>query len=203
MQIKSIFKPFRLIWGKTWFRQLFWVGLTFVLVHAMIITVYGLNDDQESADVAIVLGNRVFSDGTLATWTAGRVDVAYDLYQKKKVKYIFVSGGVGKDDLYPEGTGMKKYLLKKGVPDSAIIVDDQGINSFQTAVNFLRWKKDHQCTSVYIVSQFYHAARCELVFKKLGIADTIYHASSKQYSVRDIDGAFREVPAFYKYLIWY
>src|ERR1700741_682786 len=90
----------------------FWIGISWFLLHAIFITIDGLNDSEGSGDIAIVLGNRVFADGSLAFWTQGRVDKALELYREGKVRKIFVSGGLGVEDHYPEGKGMKEYLLR-------------------------------------------------------------------------------------------
>ena len=80
---------------RSWFRKHKWIRrsilflLVWVLVHAIFITIDGLKADPAKADVAIVLGNRVYSDGTLASWTKGRVDKALELYQQGKSKSHF------------------------------------------------------------------------------------------------------------------
>jgi len=186
-----------------WIRRFIYFILAWVLIHAIFITIDGLKADPAKADVAIVLGNRVFSDGTLASWTKGRVDKALELYKQGKVKAIFVSGGMGVEDHYPEGKAMKAYLLSKGVPDSVVTEDNEGANTYLTAVNFLKWNKERNYSTVVIVSQFYHITRSKYILKKMGFTGSIFSASSEAYKWRDITGTIREVPAFYKYLLFY
>jgi vancomycin permeability regulator SanA len=186
-----------------WLRRLIYFLLAWVLIHAIFITIDGLKADPAKADVAIVLGNRVFSDGTLASWTKGRVDKALELYKQGKVKAIFVSGGMGVEDHYPEGKAMKAYLVSNGVPDSVVTEDNEGANTYLTAVNFLKWNKEKNYSSAVIVSQFYHITRSKYILKKMGFTGSIFSASSEAYKWRDITGTIREVPAFYKYLLFY
>ena len=185
------------------FKIAFWIGVTWFFLHAIFITIDGLNDSNGSGDVAIVLGNRVFSDGTLASWTQGRVDKALELYQQGKVRKIFVSGGLGVEDHYPEGKAMKEYLLRKGVPDSVVISDNGGLNTYLTAKDFLAWDSKHEYDTVIIVSQFYHITRSRYILRHLGYKGEIESASSEVYKWQDILGTAREVPAFYKYLLVY
>ena len=172
-------------------------------MHIIFITVDGLNNDSAKADIAIVLGNRVYADGSLASWTKGRVDKAFQLYEAGRVKAIFVSGGYSTENNYPEGKAMKAYLVGKGVPDSAIIEDNEEANSYLTAVNFLKWNATKNYSSVIVVSQFYHVTRSKYILRKKGFQGTIYDAASNIYNWKDIFGTIREVPAFYKYVLYY
>ena len=59
-------------------------------------TIYdGLNDDGKTADVAVVLGNKVNEDGTLSKRLEERLNCAIDLYNKRRINTIIVSGGLG------------------------------------------------------------------------------------------------------------
>ena len=186
-----------------WLRRVIFFLIAWVLIHAIVITIDGLKGDPAKADVAIVLGNRVYADGSLASWTKGRVDKALKLYQQGKVKAVFVSGGMGVEDHYPEGKAMKAYLVSQGVPDSAVIEDNEGANTYLTAVNFLKWNKERNYSSAVIVSQFYHITRSKYILKKMGFTGSVYSATSEAYHWKDITGTMREVPAFYKYLLFY
>jgi len=177
--------------------------ISWFLAHLLYITIDGLRNDPEGADVAIVLGNAANSDGSLAPWTRGRVDKALELYRSGRVRMIFVSGGITRETRYPEGTAMKAYLVSAGVPDSAVVADNKGVNTYYTAVNFLEWNKTNQFKSVVIVSQFYHITRSKFILSKMGFEGKILDASSDVYNWQDVFGTLREVPAFYKYLLAY
>lgn len=179
------------------------VIVLWVVVHCLWVTIDGMNDHVEKGGVAVVLGNHVYKDGTLASWTQGRVDKALELYKARLVDKIFVSGGISRQSNYPEGTAMKQYLLDHGVPDSAVISDNEGVNSYHTAINFLEWNKAHNYQSVVVVSQFYHITRCKYIIRKMGFNGEIEQASSDRYSIKDVVGLLREMPAFYKYMIVY
>lgn len=174
-----------------------------VFIHCLWVTIDGMKDHVEKGGVAVVLGNHVYADGTLASWTRGRVDKALELYRNHQVDKIFVSGGYSKNSHYPEGTAMKKYLVDRGVPDSAVISDNKGVNSYHTAINFIEWNRSQHYNSVVVVSQFYHITRCKYIIRKMGFAGDIEQASSDRYQWKDLIGLLREMPAFYKYMIVY
>ena len=180
------------------------VLLFWTCAHVIYITIDGIPDYKGSADVAVVLGNRVFADGSLSSWLQGRTDEALKLYREKRVKKIFASGGISTPENggYPEGTAMKEYLVKHGVPADDVIADNSGSNTYWTAKDFLEWNKARNYKSVIVVSQFYHITRTKYIFWKLGIKG-VHSASSDVYTWSDVVGTLREVPAFYKYLIVY
>jgi len=187
-----------------WIKRLLLFVSAWILIHSAYITYDGLHVFKGKADVAVVLGNRVFADGSLSSWLRGRVDKALELYKEGRVKKIFVSGGISRkeDGGYPEGDAMRDYLIRNGVPATDIITDNAGINTYYTAKNFIDWNHDQHYSSVVVVSQFFHITRTKYIFKKLGY-QKLYSASSDVYSINDLVGLLREVPAFYKYLLLY
>ena len=187
-----------------WVRYTFWFLAIWITVQVVYITIDGLPDYKGTADVAVILGNRVYADGSLSDWLKGRTDKALKLYKEKKVTKIYASGGISQNDDgdYPEGTAMKNYLVEHGVPAGDVIADNDGKNTYCTAEDYLKWNQQQKFNSVIVVSQFYHITRTKYIFEKLGIRN-VHSASSDVYSWADIPGTLREVPAFYKYLFAY
>jgi len=194
----------RKIYRNKGFRYTIWIIVIWICAHITYITIDGLSDYEGSADVAVILGNRVFPDGSLSSWLKGRTDAALELYKQKRVKKIFASGGISpeEDGGYPEGNAMKEYLVRHGVRAEDVIADNAGVNTYWTAKNYLEWSRINHYQSVIVVSQFYHVTRTKYIFRKLGV-QKVYDVSSKVYSWQDIVGTLREVPAFYKYVIAY
>jgi vancomycin permeability regulator SanA len=153
------------------------------------------------ADIAIVLGNPVNADSSLSPWLKGRVDQASQLYKEGRVKKIFVSGGPGEYGV-PEGDAMKSYLLRKNIPDSAIIADNAGRNTFYTAKDFMNLDDSLHFKSAIVVTSFYHVSRAKYIIRKLGFPQ-VYGVASKRYFLQDSYGIIREFFAFYEYLVLY
>lgn len=162
-----------------------------------------MNDTATKADVAVVLGNRVEADGSLAPWTKGRMDAALRLYKEGRVTHYFISGGVSDETKYPEAQGMKEYLVRNGVPDSLIVIDNKGVNTYHTAVNFDSYNQSRNFKSVIVVSQFFHITRTKYIIRKMGFKGRIESAASKAYTIVDVVGTLREVAGFYKYWLYY
>jgi vancomycin permeability regulator SanA len=188
-----------------WLSRIGLLLLLWLLAHITYISIDGLHDRDEKADVAIILGNTVFPDGTLSSWLKGRVDVALQLYREGRVKKIFASGGIAmspNEGGYPEGDAMRNYLLAQGVPPGDVIADNYGSNTYLTAKNFIAWNRPYHYTSAIVVSQFFHITRSKYILRKLGFAH-VGNASSRVFTWKDVGGTLREVAAFYKYVVVY
>jgi vancomycin permeability regulator SanA len=175
-------------------------ALWFVM-HSAVIVYQGLHPFSGNADIAIILGNRVYADSSLSAWLQGRVDKAAQLYKSGRVHKIFASGGQGEDGV-AEGDAMKAYLLKKGIPESDIMADNAGQNTYLTARDFMMLDSIHHYSSAIVVTSYYHISRTCYIIKKMGFKN-LHAVASERYFAADAYGIVREFFAFYKYLIWY
>ena len=173
--------------------------LLWIFLHLSITIIDGLWDRQQSADLAVIMGNKVNEDGTLSTRLAKRVDCGLQLYEQGRVKRLMVSGGLGKEGHY-EGDKMRDYLVGKGVPDSLIIVDNQGNNTTLSVVNTLRLQDSLQFKSVIVVSQYFHLTRSKMLFRKNGFK-AVSGVSPWYFEWRDVYALGREFVGYYRQLL--
>jgi vancomycin permeability regulator SanA len=177
--------------------------LLWMVIHLVFISFDGLHDYKGTADVAVVLGNKVDADSSLSPVLQGRVDRALLLYRQGRVHKIMVSGGKGmKAGKVPEGMAMKRYLVQKGIPPTDVIEDNDGENTYLTAKDFRTVADSLHYSSVIVVSSFYHITRCKYIFRKLHVRN-VHSASSDIFYANDLVGLLREFPALYKYMLWY
>ncbi len=174
--------------------------IIWLLAHSLIIIFDGLTDDIQKADIAVVLGNKIEADGQVSPRLKIRLVRALELYQKKMVLKILVSGGIDPNG-HNEAVIMKKYLVKNGVKPNDILLDEYGNNTYLTALHTKSLLVRHGFSSVIAISHYYHISRIKLAFKNFKI-HRIYtaHANillelTEPYSI------FREFVAYYYYLI--
>lgn len=170
-----------------------------LLAAAGILVWSGMTDHLGKADVALVLGNQVYADGSPSPRLQARLDKAATLFQEGYFPKIIVSGGTGKEGV-PEGTAMKRYLVTAGIPESAILVDDQGIDTQASAKNTVAILKSGHGKSVFVITQYFHVPRSKLALSRLGVS-SIFNAHPRYFEARDIYSIVRELPAYLKYLI--
>jgi len=172
----------------------------FVFVCTVIWILYdGFSDQGDRAEIAVVPGNQVASDGTPGPTLAARLDGAITLYNQGRFPLIFVSGAVepgGAD----EAQVMAKYLESHNIPESAIIVDSKGVNTAATARGLaaaMKWRDIH---SAMIVTHYYHISRMKLAMQEAGITSIgQFHVGSIQKE--DAYHIAREAVAFHVYWI--
>jgi vancomycin permeability regulator SanA len=135
-------------------------------------------------DMAIVLGASVHGS-TLSEALRARMETAVGLYQKGLVQHILLSGD-GTDGFYSETMAMKKFALKKGIPEISILTDEKG---YSTYTSILRVKNVFRAQSIYIVSQDFHLTRAVWIARAIDLdADGISAGSMKRrwyYEVRE------------------
>ena len=169
------------------------------LVHVVYITFDGLSTNDGHADLAVILGTTVNEDGTLSERLENRLKCGLDLYLNSQVQKILVSGGLGKEGHY-EGDKMKEYLLKNGVPDSVVVVDNLGNNTIASVDNTLKLKDSLKFESIIVVSQYFHLSRSKMLFRKWNF-EKVTCASPRYFEFRDLYSLFREFVAFYVQLV--
>lgn len=189
----------RLIRGKTMMFIVVAATAAFLGISATAIVGDGLRDELGPADVAVVLGNKVEVDGTPSARLQARLDKAIELYKKGFFANIIVSGGVGKEG-FDEAGVMRRYLVERGVPESQIVVDSQGNNTYMTAENAARIMDSNGWKSALVITQYFHVSRTRLALRRFGVSQ-LYTAHADCLEPRDIYSTAREVVAYYRYLL--
>ncbi|WP_343637156.1 YdcF family protein [Fluviicola sp.] len=178
-------------------KHLIYLFLLWFGIHEFVTIADGLTDENSKADIAVIYGNTVNEDGTLSERLKARLDRGIELYRDSLADVLFVSGGLGKEGFY-EGTKMQEYLIEKGIPAQKIVVDNQGNNTKQTTLNFI--KKFGTEKSVVVVSQYHHISRAKLAFRKAGV-ENVTGAHVDYFEIRDFYACIREFFGYYAYLL--
>jgi len=147
------------------------VLVVFVLGYLTALTIrigrQSTRDEARPADVIIVMGAAEYR-GHPSPVLKLRLDHAVTLYQKRLARYIMTTGGAGGDPSFTEGGVGRSYLIDRGVPAEAIIVEDQGEStaySLSAASEILRRMNLHSCI---IVSDGYHLFRVKRILQREG-----------------------------------
>jgi vancomycin permeability regulator SanA len=172
--------------------------IAFYLIAAGVLVWSGCCVDVHPVDVAMIPGNTVDSNGVPSARLKARLDKSVELFQKGCFNLISGSGGTGKEG-YPEGQAMRDYLTKKGVPVSAILMDNAGVMTEASAENTAAIMKSRNLKSVLFVSQYFHVPRSKLGLRKAGIAE-VHGAHARFFEMLDLYSIAREIPACAKYL---
>ena len=102
-----------------------------------------------------------------------RIDAAFELYSKGKVKHILISGDNGRQ-IYNEPEEIRAELVRRGVPREAMTLDYAGFRTYDSVYRALHvfGVKD-----VVIVTQEFHAARALFLARSMDIEGVAYMAA--------------------------
>jgi vancomycin permeability regulator SanA len=154
--------------------------------------------DIPAAPVALVLGAKVFPDGTPSPFLTARLDLAKRLYDAGRVEVIIVSGDKNAPE-YDEPAAMRDYLVNAGVPESKLIIDAKGFDTFESCV---RARQLFNVSRLIMVTQSYHLPRAVATCRSLGIdAMGVGDNSARQHSRSWRRGVIRDQLACLKTVI--
>ena len=153
-----------------------------------------------AAEVGLVLGAGVRSDGKPSRILQGRLTIALDLLRAGKVRRIVVSGSPHSRG-YSEPVVMRDYLVAHGVAPSDVQLDESGVDTWHSA----RAAAERLgLRAVTIITTAFHLRRSIALFRSFGIdAYGVGHDAAadglRRVSAR---GARREVLATVKAFWW-
>lgn len=167
---------------------MFWIVLMPVLV--CLVTIIGcqmvvhassrgqIYSDKEKIphrEVGLLLGTSPLGrTGRPNQFFLHRIDAAVALYEAGKIDRIIISGA-RRSKWYDEPEAMKKALLKKGLPDTILILDGEG---FHTIASIVRAKEVFSVDSLTIMSQKFHNERAIFMANYNGVDAIAYNAAN-------------------------
>ncbi|TFB09115.1 YdcF family protein [Candidatus Atribacteria bacterium MT.SAG.1] len=119
-----------------------------------------LESNPQKSDLALVFGTR----------HSEAINKVYELYQDKFINKILVSGGINKVTKENEAEKMAEELIKLGVKENDIILENKSMNSLENVL-FLKKIIDEKIgfkniKKIIIVAKHYHSRRALMTLKK-------------------------------------
>lgn len=108
--------------------------------------------------VAVVLGYRLESDGSINPILYTRLNLFLRLYKEEKIDKVILTGGPTNYPR-PEALYMKEYLIANGVKEDIIIVETESISTIQNAKFCKPIIKELNPTNLVIVTTNDHLIR--------------------------------------------
>jgi uncharacterized SAM-binding protein YcdF (DUF218 family) len=127
----------------------------------------GRDDGPARTDAIVVLGAAQY-DGRPSPELAARLDHALALWQREVAGLIVVTGGKLPGDRFTEAQSAATYLRQRGVPDDAIIGEDQGRTTWESLAAVAPLLRERNIQDVVVVSSSYHVLRSRSMLTELG-----------------------------------
>lgn len=128
-------------------------------------------DEKRPADLIIVLGAAEYR-GFPSPVLKSRLDHALDLYRQGLAPRILTTGGSGGDPDFTEGEVGRNYLVRKGVPSEAILVEPEAETTFQSVLAAGEIMARMNLRSCLLVTDGYHQLRAKRMLEERGL--TVY-----------------------------
>lgn len=146
--------------------------------------------DVPEAPVAMVFGAGL-RDGEPSPYLAHRLDAAVGLYRAGKVKVVLVTGDNSRAD-YDEPDAMRAYLTARGVPDSRVVSDFAGFDTWDSCTRAVRV---FGVRKAVLISQGFHIRRALALCGAAGIEAYGVGAAADAHDLTWYAGGAREVLA--------
>ena len=153
------------------------INLVLILISGFMVYVAWLSvrirqqstrDEARPADVILVLGAAEYR-GRPSPVLRARLDHALELYSRKLAPRLMTTGGPGGDPIYTEGGVGRSYLIGRGVPSEAIIVETEGESTVHTIALAGEIMQRMGLHSAIVVSDGYHIFRVKKMLEKRGM----------------------------------
>ena len=163
-------------------RIITYICLGIFLIVELLVFVYSFSKPEKGAKIIIVLGSGVREDGSLSSDFKARLDKCLTYYEGNGGT-IVVTGKKGRKEPVAEAVAGRNYLVKKGVPEGDIRVDDQSKNTYENIRNAYELTKDIEDKKVVIVSSCFHLFRAGFIAHKVGFKEVSLSGSIGSYSI--------------------
>ncbi len=131
-----------------------------------IVTIEDLSAMEGEFDYVLVLGCKVYEDGTMSARLHDRVQVGIQVFERISAEHLLMSGDRHAEDGYDEVGAMRRAAVEAGISEEKILTDPRGFSTYESVVRLLQVYRGQR---VVIVTQEYHLYRALYIAEKLGI----------------------------------
>lgn len=192
---------YRILWKNKLIRyMMILIILFFVLVESLIIYHGHFVESDQSADILIVLGARIYGD-TPSLTLRERLDVtAAYLFEHENAQAI-LSGGMGPGEYMTEAVAMQRYLMNKGIEKSRLFLEEQATSTFENLTySFEIIDENFTEAKVMVVTSHFHLLRSKWLAEQLGkdvngLGSDIMTGLAPNYYLREFFALIKDIIA--------
>ncbi|OGO52181.1 MAG: hypothetical protein A2V84_02770 [Chloroflexi bacterium RBG_16_70_13] len=163
----------------------------------------GGRDELRTADAIVVLGAAQY-DGTPSRIFEARLAHAVDLWQAGTAAVLVVTGGKAEGDRTTEAAAGRAYAIARGVPEAAILAEDEGRTTLESLENVAILMRAEGLSSAVFVSDRTHMLRVLRIATDEGIVAWGSPTSSSPIETNlgwQVEATFHELGALGVYFL--
>jgi len=163
--------PPKPLWMRPWLLLLLAVVgalLLFLGITSSRIVRAAAETPTKKADVIAIFGAAEYAGRPSPVYRA-RLDHGFELFRKGMAPVVITTGGAAQDPDFSEGGVGRDYLLRRGVPEQALIAETQGSDTAQSAERVANIMRANGMRSCIAVSDAYHVFRIRALLEHEGV----------------------------------
>jgi uncharacterized SAM-binding protein YcdF (DUF218 family) len=129
---------------------------------------FGKRDGARLSDAIVVLGAAQYA-GRPSPVLRARLDHAVELYRRGLARWVIFTGGTGRGDTTSEAAVGRRYALRHGVPDSAILLESTGRSTNASLAGVAALMRERGLKQAIFVSDPFHMLRLWILAQRYGI----------------------------------
>jgi uncharacterized SAM-binding protein YcdF (DUF218 family) len=137
------------------------------VVSAAAVLIWSSRDEARPAQAIVVLGAAQYA-GKPSPVLRARLDHALDLWNRHLATLLILTGGTGLGDTTSEAAVGRTYAKKRGVPDSAILVENEGRTTSESMRAVAGMLEVRGLQSALLVSDPFHMLRLRILARRFG-----------------------------------
>jgi uncharacterized SAM-binding protein YcdF (DUF218 family) len=137
------------------------------LISAAAVLIWSYRDEARPAQAIVVLGAAQYA-GKPSPVLKARLDHALDLWNRHLATLLILTGGTGSGDTTSEAAVGRSYARKHGVPDSAILVENEGRTTSASMKAVAGMLEVRGLQSALLVSDPFHMLRLRILARRFG-----------------------------------
>jgi uncharacterized SAM-binding protein YcdF (DUF218 family) len=145
------------------------VAITFALwvISAAAVLLWSSRDEAQPAQAIVVLGAAQYA-GKPSPVLRARLDHALDLWNRHLSSLLILTGGTGSGDTTSEAAVGRNYARRHGVPDSAILVENEGRTTSESMRAVAGMLEVRGLQTALLVSDPFHMLRLRILARRFG-----------------------------------
>jgi uncharacterized SAM-binding protein YcdF (DUF218 family) len=138
------------------------------MASAIAVIIWGARDGARTSDAIVVLGAAQYV-GRPSPVLRARLDHALDLWQRGLAPRLIFTGGMGVGDTTSEAAVSRIYALRHGVPDTAILLENEGRTTRESLAAVSTIMRARQMQTAILVSDPFHMLRLRILSTQYGV----------------------------------
>lgn len=126
------------------------------------VLLWGMHDGARPSDAIVVLGAAQYA-GRPSPVLKARLDHGLALWQRGLAPHLILTGGKGSGDTTSEAAVGRVYMLRKGVPDSAMLLENEGRSTAESLGAVAQLMSARRLSNAIMVSDPFHMMRLQIL----------------------------------------